>query len=191
MISSFFNETDFYHGYHRALSDIKDWFMSHSDVLSSCRLYGREPLESILDAMRRNGTEFMRYGKDMNIVIKGWNRNSKRYDSKTMSIEAVKPFIGVADRQYIPEQYEKGYEKALYNVHEWLINNRDSLKYYRAYRRKFVEALLSELLSSVKPFDYVIDVDLNIIAGQLREKSKTRKGAANCCVAVLGNHKDR
>lgn len=176
MISSFFNETDFYHGYHMALSDIKDWFMSHSDVLSSCRLYGREPLESILDAMRRNAAEFMRYGDDLDIVIKGWNDGNIRiYSSKTMSIEAVKPFIGIADRKYIPEQYERGYEKALCNLHEWLISNRDSLKSYRAYRRKFVEALLSELLSSVKPFDYVIDIDLEKIAGQLKEKDKTKK----------------
>lgn len=60
-------------GYTKALLDVVNWFKNHSESLKYCKLYKREGIEKVLDALLENRAELRETG-DVKLT---WNKEKR------------------------------------------------------------------------------------------------------------------
>jgi hypothetical protein len=74
MIRSFIRETVYRQGYDRALLDVKEWFDRHSMSLKMERLYSKQGIDLLLNALIENSERFSVEGDEMELY---YNKNEK------------------------------------------------------------------------------------------------------------------
>lgn len=75
MIRSFIRETVYRQGYDRALLDVKEWFDRHSMLLKRERLYSKQGIDLLLNALIENSERFSVEGDEMELY---YNKNEKK-----------------------------------------------------------------------------------------------------------------
>lgn len=75
MIRSFIRETVYRQGYDRALLDVKEWFDRHSMSLKRERLYSKQGIDLLLNALIENSERFSVEGDEMELY---YNKNEKK-----------------------------------------------------------------------------------------------------------------
>jgi len=75
MIRSFIRETVYRQGYDRALLDVKEWFDRHSMLLKMERLYSKQGIDLLLNALIENSERFSVEGDEMELY---YNKNEKK-----------------------------------------------------------------------------------------------------------------
>ena len=75
MIRSFIRETVYRQGYDRALLDVKEWFDRHSMSLKMERLYSKQGIDLLLNALIENSERFSVEGDEMELY---YNKNEKK-----------------------------------------------------------------------------------------------------------------
>lgn len=79
MIRSFIRETVYRQGYDRALLDVKEWFDRHSMSLKRERLYSKQGIDLLLNALIENSERFSVEGDEMELY---YNKNEKKMRRK-------------------------------------------------------------------------------------------------------------
>lgn len=77
MIRSFIRETVYRQGYDRALLDVKEWFDRHSMSLKRERLYSKQGIDLLLNALIENSERFSVEGDEMELY---YNKNEKKME---------------------------------------------------------------------------------------------------------------
>lgn len=79
MIRSFIRETVYRQGYDRAPLDVKEWFDRHWMSLKRERLYSKQGIDLLLNALIENSERFSVEGDEMELY---YNKNEKKMRRK-------------------------------------------------------------------------------------------------------------
>ena len=70
MIRNFFESCDYEHGYSKALSDVKNFIISHSNLMKYERMFNAKDIMALLSFLEQNRDEFMKWGEHLELRYK-------------------------------------------------------------------------------------------------------------------------
>jgi len=74
MIKNFLESCDYENGYKKAVSDIRNYFQSHSESLKFHRMFSCKGIMKLLAAMEKNSDAMMQSGEDVSFKITKENK---------------------------------------------------------------------------------------------------------------------